>query len=168
MGREAAMGAAPLECHSFGASLLRWSGSPRKHSQFQASSLPPPQAVSSPPAVAQSPGLLSKPRIPGPSPSLHGGTHPQAGSHGWRLEDRVRTSPFVLLRGRLLSSRPIAPEGPLPSPLTLLTVDGTSQAREHLLTFSSRPRARVPSCCFSSSFPLLSSYPVRQGSFLSF
>lgn len=105
-------------------------------------------------------------RIPGPSPSLHGGTHPQAGSHGRRLEDRVRTSPSVLLRGRLLRSRPIAPEGPLPSPLTLLTVDGTSQAREHPLTFSSRPRAHVPSCCFSS-FLLLSSYPVRQGSFLS-
>lgn len=161
------MEAAPLERHGFGASLLRWTGSPRKHSGFQASSLPLPQAVSSPPAVARSPGLLSKPVSQAPAPVCMGEHTPRLGhTDGGSRTACARLPWSSCVDGRLLRSRPIAPEGPLPSPLTLLTVDGTSQAREHPLTFSSRPRAHVPSCCFSS-FLLLSSYPVRQGSFLS-
>ena len=168
MGREAATGAAPLARHSFGASLLRWSGSPCKHSQFQASSLPPrrrsPHRQQQPGPQVCSPNPVSQ----APAPVCIGEHTPRPGHTDCGLRTACAGLPRSSCVDRLLRSPPIAPEGPLLSPLTLLAVKGTSQAREHLLIFIFCPRAHVPFCCFSSSFSLLASYPIRQGSFLCF
>lgn len=151
------MGLCPLYITAC-ASLLRWPGPPHC----------PPQAVSALPAAALCPGLLSKPVSQAPAPVCVGDT-PPAGSHVECGSQVVCAGlPWSSCVDRLLRSRPIAPDAPLLSPLTFLTVRVLPQAREHRLTFNSHPQAHVPSCCFPSSCSLrVSSHPVRQGSFLS-
>ena len=152
MGREVRR-AVPLVHHSVCLpSAMAW-----------ASSLPPAGGLRS-----ASSGPVPRSGSQAPAPVCVRYTPPGWLTRGLRLAVVCARLPWSSCVDRLLRSRPIAPDAPLLSPLTFLMVRVLPQAREHRLTFCSRPQAHVPSYCFSSSCSLrVSSHPVGQESFLS-
>ena len=166
------MMAPPFVRHSTMA--LHFCGGPgflHKHSQLWVFSLPSFQAISPQLTSVLSPGLLSKPHIPAPSPRLHPQTHlPGSGEQGCGKDHLCRSHSVLPATDRLLCSLLITPEAPLLSQLISPPVRVLPWMWEPPLFFSSPPGSQVLSHFLSSSFFLffLSSYLFMWGSFFSF
>ena len=167
------MASPPLKCHLILA--LCFYGSPgflHKHSWLWISSLLSPQAVSLQPTAVLSPGLLSKPHVPTPRPCAHQWTLISGrGMQGCGTDCLCRSHSVLPATDQLLHSLPIASEAPLLPQLIFPQVSVLPWMQEPLLSFSyptqgCRSHPASSPLLFPFSFP--SSYPVMQGSFLSF
>ena len=91
------------------------------------------------------------------------------GTQGCGEDHLCRSHSVLPATDRLLGSPPIAPKVPLLSQLISSLVRGLPRVREPHLTFSSPKGCRSHPTSSPLPFPFfLSSYPVTQGSFLSF
>ena len=140
-----------------------------KHSQLQISFLPTPQAVSSQPMAVLSPGLLSIPHVPTPSPCKYQWAHvPVWGMQGCGTYHLHKSHSVLSATDQLFHPPPRPSDAPLLS--QLISPSGGFPTCGNLSSSAPHKGCRFHPTSSPLLFPFffLSSYLVMWRSFLSF